>query len=150
MTREAAALPLVAITAYEGLIRAGINADQKVLVHGGAGGVGHIAVQLAKYFVADVYSTISNDETAAIIKNYGATPINYKTEAVEDYVAQYTNGSGYDLVFDTVGGANMTQSFAAAALNAHVATTVSMLELDLTPAHFKGLSLHVDTNVAQS
>ena len=48
--REAAALPLCAITAYEGLVRAGIKENQKVLVHGGTGGVGHIALQLAKYF----------------------------------------------------------------------------------------------------
>jgi alcohol dehydrogenase len=47
------------------------------------------------------------------------------------------------VVFDSVGGANITNSFAAAALNGQVATTVSLLELDLTPAHFKGLSVHV-------
>ena len=52
--REAAALPLVGITAYEGLKRAGVGAGQKVLVHGGTGGVGHVAVQLAKQFGADV------------------------------------------------------------------------------------------------
>jgi alcohol dehydrogenase len=74
---------------------------------------------------------------------YGATPINYKTEQVADYVAKHTGGSGFDVVFDSVGGANMTNSFEAAALNGQVATTVSLLELDLSPAHFKGLSLHV-------
>jgi len=55
--REAAALPLVAITAYEGLVRAGVKNGQKVLVHGGTGGVGHVALQLAKHFGAEVYST---------------------------------------------------------------------------------------------
>jgi alcohol dehydrogenase len=141
--REAAALPLVAITAYEGLVRAGVTAGQKVLVQGGAGGVGHVAVQLAKHFGADVYTTISSDKTAEIVKGYGATPINYRAETVEDYVASHTNGTGFDVVYDTVGGANMTASFAAAALNAQVVTTSSLLALDLTPAHFKGLSLHV-------
>jgi alcohol dehydrogenase len=48
--REVAALPLVGITAFEGLQRPGAQAGQKVLVHGGAGGVGHVAVQLAKHF----------------------------------------------------------------------------------------------------
>lgn len=142
--REAAALPLVAITAYEGLQRAQIKAGQKVLVHGGTGGVGHVAVQLAKYFGADVYATCSGGKSQiTVIEQYGATAINYREEKVEDYVAKHTANNGFELVFDSVGGVNMTNSFAAAALNGHVATTVSMVELDLTPAHFKGLSLHV-------
>ena len=141
--REAAAIPLVGITAYEGLQRAGVQADQKVLVHGGAGGVGHIAVQLAKHFGANVFATCSDAQQAEAIRGYGATAINYLTEEVSDYVEKYTGGVGFDVVFDSVGGTNMTKSFEAAALNAHVTTTVSLLELDLTPAHFKGLSLHV-------
>ncbi|AWI79278.1 quinone oxidoreductase [Parazoarcus communis] len=141
--REAAALPLVGITAYEGLQRAGAQAGQKVLVHGGTGGVGHLAVQLAKHLGADVYATCGGQKQAEIIQGYGATAIDYKTEKVADYVAKHTAGAGFDVVFDTVGGANMSNSFEAAALNAQVATTVSLLELDLSPAHFKGLSLHV-------
>ena len=141
--REAAALPLVGITACEGLQRAGVQAGQKVLVHGGAGGVGHVAVQLARHFGADVYATVSGEKQAGIVEQYGATAINYKTETVADYVAKHTDGAGFDVVYDSVGGANMTNSFEAAALNGQVATTVSLLELDLTPAHFKGLSLHV-------
>ncbi len=141
--REAAALPLVGITAYDGLQRAGTRAGQKVLVHGGAGGVGHVAVQLAKHFGADVYATASGGKPMDVIEKYGATPIDYKAEKVADYVAKHTDGAGFDVIFDSVGGANMTNSFEAAALNGQVATTVSLLELDLTPAHFKGLSLHV-------
>ncbi|MEM1059758.1 MAG: zinc-dependent alcohol dehydrogenase family protein [Verrucomicrobiota bacterium] len=141
--REAAALPLVGITAYEGLMRAGIKAGQHVLVHGGSGGVGHVALQLAKHFGADVYATGGGDRQLALIKELGATGINYKTESVEQYVAQYTNGAGFEVVFDSVGGANMANSFEAAALNGQIASTVSMCELDLTSAHFKGLSLHV-------
>ncbi|GAL11967.1 bifunctional protein: zinc-containing alcohol dehydrogenase [Vibrio astriarenae] len=72
----------------------------------------------------------------------GATAINYREEAVADYVSKYTDG-GFDAVFDSVGGENMLKSFEAAKLNGHVASTVSMLELDLTMMHFKGLSLHV-------
>ena len=141
--REAAALPLVAITAYEGLVRAGIKQGQKVLVHGGSGGVGHIAVQLAKHFGAEVYATGGGDRQLVLIEEFGATPINYKTESVEDYVAKHTGGVGFEVVFDSVGGLNMAKSFEAAALNGHVASTVAMCELDLTVAHFKGLSLHV-------
>lgn len=141
--REAAALPLVGITAFEGLQRAGVKAEQKVLVHGGTGGVGHVAVQLAKYFGTTVFATASGNKAFDIIDGYGATPINYKTEAVSDYVQAHTSGAGFDVVFDSVGGKNMANSFEAAALNGQVSTTVSMGELDLTTAHFKGLSIHV-------
>ncbi|MCH4813617.1 zinc-dependent alcohol dehydrogenase family protein [Vreelandella neptunia] len=141
--REAAALPLVGITALEGLQRADVKAGQKVLVHGGTGGVGHVAVQLAKHFGATVYSTATGEQAFDILKGYGATPIDYKTEIVADYVEAHTGGAGFDVVFDTVGGENMTKSFEAAALNGHVTTTVAMVELDLSTAHFKGLSMHV-------
>ncbi|MGJ8558180.1 MAG: zinc-dependent alcohol dehydrogenase family protein [Sulfitobacter geojensis] len=141
--REAAAMPLVGITAYEGLERAGVAAGQKVLVQGGAGGVGHLAVQLAKHFGADVYGAGTGENQMDIIKGYGATPIDFAVEKVADYVAAHTGGAGFDLIFDTVGGANMTNSFEAAKLNAHIASTVALVELDLSPAHFKGLSLHI-------
>ncbi len=141
--REAAALPLVGITAYEGLIRAGVGKGQKVLVQGGAGGVGHVAVQLAKHFGADVYATVGNDEAKALMADYNAIGINYKTTNISEYVTEHTNDEGFDVVFDSVGGANLIGSFEAAALNGQVATTVTMLELDLTLAHLKGLSLHV-------
>jgi NADPH:quinone reductase-like Zn-dependent oxidoreductase len=141
--KEAASLPLVGITAYEGLIRANVKSGQKVLVHGGTGGVGHVAVQLAKHFGADVYTTISSKKQAEIVKSYGAISINYKSESVEDYVKKHTNGGGFDVVYDTVGGENMLKSFEAAALNGQVATTVSLCEIDLSTMHFKGLSLHV-------
>lgn len=100
--REAAALPLVAITAYEGLMRAGIKAGQKVLVHGGSGGVGHVALQLAKHFGADVYSTGGGEKQLQLIEQLGATGINYKTESVEQYVVKHTDGAGFDIVFDSV------------------------------------------------
>jgi len=141
--REAAALPLVGITAYEGLKRAGIANGQQVLVHGGSGGVGHVALQLARHFGADVYSTGGGEAQLELIESLGAKPINYKNETVADYVAKHTNGAGFDVVFDSVGGANMVNSFEAAALNGQVASTVSMVELDLSMAHFKGLSLHM-------
>jgi len=141
--KEAAALPLVGITAFEGLTRANVKHGQKVLVHGGAGGVGHVAVQLAQHFGAEVYSTVGSDQQMEIIKNYGAEPINYMTDKVVDYVNKHTNGVGFDVVFDSVGGVNLLKSFEAAALNGHVATTVSLCELDLSLLHFKGLSLHV-------
>jgi NADPH2:quinone reductase len=141
--REAAALPLVGITAYEGLIRAGVAEGQRLLVHGGAGGVGHVALQLARYFGAKVFATSGNEQKLTLIEELGAKAIDYKTETVADYVAKHTDRAGFDVVFDSVGGANLLKSFEAAKLNGQIATTVSILELDLTLAHFKGLSLHV-------
>ncbi|WP_372775957.1 zinc-dependent alcohol dehydrogenase family protein [Mangrovibacterium sp.] len=141
--KEAAALPLVAITAFEGLTRAGVQKGQKVLVHGGSGGVGHVVIQLAKYFGAEVYATDSGEKRMTLIGNLGATAIDYKTETVENYVAKYTNGAGFDVVFDTVGGPNLINSFNAVALNGQISTTVSLCELDLTMAHFKGATLNV-------
>ena len=141
--REAAAIPLVGITAYEGLVRAGVSEGQKVLVHGGAGGVGHIALQLAKHFGCDVFATGGGDTQSTLIEQLGGTAINYKTETVADYVEKHTQGAGFDLIYDSIGGANLINSFNAAALNGQIATTVSMAEVDLTMAHFKGLSLHV-------
>lgn len=141
--REAAAMPLVGITAYEGLERASITAGQKVLVHGGAGGVGHLALQLANHFGADVYGTGTGDAQLSVIKGYGATAIDFMATQIADYVEQHTGGAGFDVIFDTVGGANMTNSFEAAALNGNIASTVALLEIDLSPAHFKGVSLHI-------
>ena len=141
--REAAALPLVGITAWEGLHRAGVSEGQTLLVQGGAGVVGHLAIQIARHLGAKVTATGTGDAQLAVIEGYGASAVDFKVEKIDDYVAAHTGGTGFDAVFDTVGGANLTNSFAAAALNAHVVTTVSLLELDLTPVHFKGLSLHV-------
>jgi NADPH2:quinone reductase len=141
--KESASLPLVGITAYEGLTRANVKKGQKVLVHGGTGGVGHVAIQLAKYFGADVYTTISSEKQAEIVKSYGAKSINYKSESVEEYVNKHTDGKGFDVVYDSVGGENLLKSFEATALNGQVATTVSLSEIDLSTMHFKGLSLHV-------
>ena len=141
--KEAASLPLVGITAYEGLMRASVKKGQTVLVHGGTGGVGHLAVQIAKHLGATVYATAGGEQQMEIIESYGAKSINYKTEAVQDYVNKHTNGAGFDVVYDTVGGENILKSFAATALNGQVVTTVSLCDLDLSTMHFKGLSLHV-------
>ena len=141
--REAAALPLVGITANEGLTRAGVSEGQTVLVQGGAGGVGHVAVQIAKHLGATVSATGRGVDQMALIEGLGARAVDFTSQKVEDYVAEHTDGAGFDVVFDSVGGANMANSFAATKLNGHVASTVAMVEMDLTPAHFKGLSLHV-------
>lgn len=143
--REAAALPLVSITAWEGLRdRAQIRAGQSVLVYGGTGGVGHIGVQLAKLAGAKVFATVSSDEKAQLAKAFGADAvINYRRQLVEEYVAEHTNGKGFDVVFDTVGNDNLQNAFKAAKLNGTVISVVSLSSQDLTLLHAKGLSLHL-------
>lgn len=111
--RQAAAVPLGFITAWEGLVdRARIQGGEQVLIHAGAGGVGHMAVQLACAYGADVYATVSA-EKQSLVKGYGATPIDYKTETVEQYAGRCTGGLGFDVVYDTVGGKTLDDSFLA-------------------------------------
>ena len=106
---EAAALPVVAITAWEALVkRASIEAGDEILIHGGTGGVGHVAVQLAKWIGAKVYTTVSTPEKARIAKELGAdVVINYKETPVKDYVNQYTDGKGFKYIFDTIDRENL-------------------------------------------
>jgi len=142
--REAAALPLVTITAWEGLHdRVGVSAGDSVLVHGGAGGVGHVAVQLAARAGATVTATASTKRKREQSRTLGATnAVDYR-QPVDEYVSEHAPG-GFDVVFDSVGSAadNLETSFAAAGLNGDVVTTMSRGEHDLTDVHTKGLSLH--------
>ncbi|WP_066291845.1 zinc-dependent alcohol dehydrogenase family protein [Bacillus sp. FJAT-29937] len=142
---EAAALPLVSITAWEALFnRARLIPGQEILIHGATGGVGHIAIQLAKWGGATVYTSASSHEKLEIGKRLGAdVTINYREETVQEYVQKYTNGKGFDIVFDTVGGENLDRSFEAAAVHGTVAAIAARSTHDLTPVHSKGLSLHV-------
>ncbi|WP_409305082.1 zinc-dependent alcohol dehydrogenase family protein [Peribacillus sp. SCS-155] len=142
---EAAALPLVSITAWEALFeRANIQPGQNVLIHAAAGGVGHVAIQLAKWAGAKVHTTASSQEKLDMAASLGADAgINYKEKSVQDYVQAYTDGKGFDIVFDTVGGENLNRSFEAAAIHGTVAAIAARSTHDLSPLHAKGLSLHV-------
>lgn len=111
--REAAALPLAVITSWEALIdHANVGEGQSVLIHAGAGGVGHIAVQIALARGAQVFATVS-DSKKEIVEGFGATPIDYRAASVAEYVDANTEGKGFDVVFDTVGGATLDASFLA-------------------------------------
>jgi len=139
--REAAALPLITITAWEGLVdKARTRAGQKVLVHGGAGGVGHVAVQLAKALGAEVFATVSPAQ-AETVRRFGATPIDYTATSVEAYVAEHTGGLGFDVIYDTVGGAVLDASFQA--VRPHVGHVLSCLGWGthaLAPLSFRAAS----------
>ncbi|BAU67259.1 Alcohol dehydrogenase zinc-binding domain protein [Stanieria sp. NIES-3757] len=103
---EAAAAPLVLITAWEALYdRARLEAGQQALIHAGAGGVGHVAIQLAKLKGAEVYTTVSSPDKARLVRQLGADePILYKQTDFVEAVLKLTNGTGVDIAFDTVGG----------------------------------------------
>jgi NADPH:quinone reductase len=138
--RESAALPLIFITAWEGLVdRAKVEAGQKVLVHGGAGGVGHVAVQLARARGAELFAT-GSARSAAYIGELGAIPIDYTKETVEDYVARYTGGRGFDVIYDTVGGATLDASFNAVKRFGHVVSALGWGTHALAPLSFRAAS----------
>ncbi|OLF51947.1 zinc-dependent alcohol dehydrogenase family protein [Pseudomonas chlororaphis] len=139
--REAAAMPLVFLTAWEGLVdRAKVGAGQKVLVHGGAGGVGHAAVQIARSFGAQVFATVSAGKQA-IVEGYGATPIDYRTLSVEDYVGAHTGGEGFDVIYDTVGGASLEASFAAIRHYGHIASCAAFGQHSLAVGSLRCMTL---------
>lgn len=136
--QEAAALPLIFITAWEALAdQINIQPGQTVLIHGGNGGVGHIAVQIAVAKGAKVYTTVQPDHSDQIRK-YGAEPIDYTTLSVDQYVQQYTNGSGFDAVVDTVGGSVLDDSFRAVKqYTGHVVSILGWGTHSLAPLSFR-------------
>lgn len=163
---EAAAVPLVLITAWEVLHdRAQLKAGQTVLIHAAAGGVGHVAVQLARELGARIAATVSSEEKAAWVRKLGAERIiQYTREDFVQAALDWTGGHGVDAVFDTVGGETFCRSFAAARVYGKIVTLLQTdcsagqiklarlrnqsihYELMLTPAH---LGLH-QARIAQT
>ena len=74
-----------------------------------------------------------------MVGEFGAIPINYRENSVDDYVVAHTGGAGFDIVYDTVGGENIPKSWAAAKLKGTVISCQSNSTQDLTPLHLKGL-----------
>lgn len=135
--REAAGLPLVVITAWEGLVdRAAVRDGQSVLVQGGAGGVGHVAIQIARAFGATVFAT-GSAASQPLIEKLGARFIDYRAEEIAGYVQRLTDGRGFDLVYDTAGGATLDASFAAVRRFGHVVSCLGWGQHALAPLSFK-------------
>jgi len=139
--REAAALPLAFITAWEGLVdRANVRGKQQVLIHGGAGGVGQMAVQIASARGAQVYAT-GSAHSLDFIRELGASAIDYRTQDTDSYVRQYTDGEGFDIVYDTVGGPTLDASFnAVKTYTGHVLSCLGWGQHSLAPLSFRGAS----------
>ena len=118
---EAAALPLVGVTAWQAIVEfIGLSKSQKILIHGGAGGIGPIAIQLAKHLGAYVATTVSTNDKR-LVQELGADQvIDYMKENFEDII------DDYDAAFDTVGGDTYKRSFKV--LKKGSGIIVSMLE----------------------
>lgn len=138
---EAAALPLVLITAWGGLYdRGGLQAGQTVLIHAGAGGVGHVAIQLAKLKGARVIASIRSEQQAGFVRSMGADEVViYKQNGIAEAVNNLTDGKGADLVFDTVGGTVFKESIFATAHYGRLVTLLDPGELSLAEARMRNL-----------
>ncbi len=120
--QQAAGLPLVGVSAWQALVEnVALKSGQKILIHGGAGGIGSIAIQLAKHLGAYVATTVSANDKQ-FVRELGADEvIDYKTQRFEEALVH-----DYDAVFDTVGGDTYTRSFEV--LKKGTGVIVSMLE----------------------
>jgi len=106
--QEAAGLPLVGVSAWQALVETiGLSKGQKILIHGGAGGIGSIAIPLAKHLGGYTATTVSTNDKQFVKEEIGADEvIDYKTQNFEDVLSH-----DYDAVFDTVGGETYKRSF---------------------------------------
>lgn len=143
--QDSAAIPLVLITAWEALIeKANIQPGQTVLIHGGAGGVGHIAIQLARNLGAKVAVTVSDDKKAALTQSLGASKIiNYKKQKFVDEVMLWTKMHGVDVVLDTVGGETFTKSIDATKIGGKIVSIIAtpMSQADAQQARLRNLTI---------
>jgi NADPH2:quinone reductase len=141
---HAAAAPLVLITAWEALFdRANLTEGKTALVHAGAGGVGHVAIQLARLAGARVCATVSGPEKAEFVHGLGAEyAINYRDEDLVEAVMDWTEGKGVDLALDTVGAEVLAQTIPAMA---HYGDLITILQpgpdLDWTEARARNLRI---------
>src|ERR671914_2021011 len=105
---QAAGLPTVGVSAWQALVETmELSKGQKILIHGGAGGIGSIAILLAKHLGAYVATTVSTNDIQFVKEELGADEvIDYKTQTFENVLPH-----DFDAVFDTVGGETYTRSF---------------------------------------
>jgi len=144
---EAAAVPLVLITAWEALHdRAHIDDGHTVLIHAGTGGVGHVAIQLARLTGARVCTTVSSPDKATFAAELGAElTIDYRTQDFAQVARAWTDGEGVDTVFDTVGGATFEQSFTALRLYGELITLLQPgKDVDWKEARLRNLRIALE------
>lgn len=144
---EGACLGVPAMTAHRCVFADGLVTGQTVLVSGGAGTVGHYAVQLAKWGGATVITTVSSPEKAEVARAAGANHVlNYKTEDVEARINEITGGIGVDRIVEVAFGSNLAVNNAVLKLNGVIATYSSDVEpeprLPFLPLLQKGATIH--------
>lgn len=139
----AAAGPLVLITAWGALYDRGrLQAGQTVLIHAGGGGVGHVAVQLAKLRGARVLTTVGSEEKAALCRQWGADEvIDYRQQDFVAAVHDLTQGKGADLVLDTVGQEIFERSIASTAYFGDLVTLLDPGAVPLQEARMRNLRI---------
>lgn len=141
---QAAAAPLVLITAWEALYdRVQLDASKTVLIHAGAGGVGHVAIQLARRKGARVFTTVHGQEKIDFVKSLGADEvIRYREEDVNKRIDELTSGKGVDIVFDTVGPAVFRQSLQLLAYRGEIVTLLDPgSDVDWKEARLKNIKV---------
>ncbi|GAA4950985.1 NAD(P)H-quinone oxidoreductase [Yinghuangia aomiensis] len=116
---ESAALPEVATTVWSNVFMvAHLRPGESFLVHGGAGGIGTMAIQLAKAVGARVFTTVGSPEKAAVCRELGAdVAIDYRTEDFVARIAEETGGSGVDVILDNMGAKYLARNIDALAVN---------------------------------
>ncbi|MES0811925.1 NAD(P)H-quinone oxidoreductase [Roseibium sp. SCPC15] len=119
---EAAALPETFFTVWTNVFdRCGLSSGERFLVHGGTSGIGTTAIQLAKAFGAEVFTTVGSDEKAEAVRKLGADHvINYRNQAFEKAVLELTDGQGVDVILDMVGGDYVERNWKAAAVEGRI------------------------------
>jgi NADPH:quinone reductase len=132
---EAAAVPLAGGTAYEAIVRRlAVRVGETILIHGGAGGVGSFAVQIAKASGARVLASAGTHNQNTLRELGVDVPIDYTSEDVFEVALEDTAGAGVDAVFDTVGGDLIARSIQATRVFGRLASIIS-LQGDLTPGY---------------
>jgi NADPH2:quinone reductase len=143
---EAAALPETFFTVWTNVFdRGGLKAGERFLVHGGTGGIGTTALQMARAFGAEVFATAGSPEKCAFCEQLGARAINYRQEDFVERIRALTNGQGVDLILDMVGGPYLQRNLDSLAPGGRLVLIAVQggpkTEINLLPIFLKRLTL---------
>ncbi len=153
---EAAALPEALLTIWHNLFqRAGLQAGEKVLIHGGASGIGTLGVMMCAVLGAEVYATAGSDEKCRALEARGATrAINYKTEDFESVLTELGLNNRINVILDMIGGSYIQKNLNLAAAEGRIVNIAYMngfkAEVNFAPLLVKRITMTGSTLRAQS